>query len=174
MFKIASPVEVLTAMKVFCCSFYGYMLWDLGGPGATQNYSAWSTVVKLTWEVPRSTRTYLMQQVLSSGLCSARVDILTRFEVTVMANLIGYDLRSTTGSNLRFLQECCKVDPIAISSAKLKEVLLQNETAEIPPHATWRLQYLASLLEQRQVARYFSQEEKEIELSNLIDSLCMN
>ena len=75
---------------------------------------------------------------------------------------------------MRFLKECCKLDPIAISSAKLKEVLLQNETAEIPPHATWRLQYLASLLEQRQVARYFSQEEKEIELSNLIDSLCMN
>ena len=48
MFKFASHVEVLAAMRVFCCSFYGCTLWDLGGTAAGQVYAAWSTAVKLT------------------------------------------------------------------------------------------------------------------------------
>ena len=55
MIKFASPVEVLAAMRVFCCSFYGCMLWDLGGTATGQVYAAWSTAVKLIWEVPRGT-----------------------------------------------------------------------------------------------------------------------
>ena len=117
-FHFASPVEVLSALKVYCSSFYGCMLWDLGGEGAGQVYNAWTTAVKLAWHVPRATRTYLVQQVLSGGLTSAKVDILARFanffrnlrkspcpEVAVMANIVGRDLRSTSGRNLRLLEE---------------------------------------------------------------------
>jgi hypothetical protein len=39
-FKFASPVEVLHAMKVYCSSFYGCMLWDLAGEGATQVFNS--------------------------------------------------------------------------------------------------------------------------------------
>ena len=59
------------------------------------------------WDVPRGTRTYLLQQVLDPGVTSARVDILVRFgrtspchEVALMANLAGRDMRSTTGRNM--------------------------------------------------------------------------
>ena len=76
MFEFASPVEVLLALKVYCSSFYGCMLWELGGV-----FNAWTTAVKLTWKVPRATRSYLVQHVLNSGLTSARVDILTRYSV---------------------------------------------------------------------------------------------
>ena len=99
-FKFASPVEVLHAMKVYCSSFYGCMLWDLAGEGATQVFNSWNTGIRLTWSVPRATRTYLVQQVLSAGLTSAKVDILARYrnffhglrqspcyEVAVMADL---------------------------------------------------------------------------------------
>ena len=78
-FKFASPVEVLSALKVYCSSFYGCMLWDLAGVGANQVFNSWSIAVKLAWDVPRATRTYLMQQVLSVGFTSARVDILGRY-----------------------------------------------------------------------------------------------
>ena len=128
-----------------------------------------------------------MQHLLFSGLSSARVDILTIFaglfrslkfspcfEVTAMVNLIGQDLRSTTGSNLRYIEECSGLDPLGTSSIKLKEKLQQNDTADVPPEDTWRVPYLARLLEQRQVAKYFGQEEKELELANLIESLCKN
>ena len=117
MFKFTSPVEVLAAFKVFCCSFYGCMLWDLGGEAAGQVFRSWSTAEKLAWEVPRGTKTFLLQQVLASGLTSARVDILARspaffrglasspsLEVSVMANLVGQNLRSATGQNLRYIE----------------------------------------------------------------------
>ena len=68
----------------------------------------------------------IVKQVLSAGLTSARVDIMTRYvgfyrslvrsssdEVAVLAGLVGQDIRSTTGSNLRLLRELTGLDPIA-------------------------------------------------------------
>ena len=105
-FKFASPVEILSALKVYCSSFYGCMLWDLSGEKASQVFNAWTTAVKLTWDVPCATRSYLVQQVLAPGLTSAKTDILARYggffrslrkspsvEVAVMANLAGNDIR---------------------------------------------------------------------------------
>ena len=186
-FKFASPVEVLRALKVYCSSFYGCMLWDLTGDGASQAFNSWTTAVKLTWGVPRATRTYLVQQVLDAGLTSARVDILARYggflrslrkspshEVTVMANLAAKDLRSTTGSNARLLQECCGLDPWLYGPARLKEELLKREVVDILKQDKWRVSYLARLLEQRQMVHYMGDQAEEQRLSDLIDSLCVN
>ena len=76
-FKFASPVEVLQALKIYCSSFYGSMLWDLTGNGASQVFNAWNMAIKLTWDCPRETRNYLVQQVLSCDMTSARTDIMT-------------------------------------------------------------------------------------------------
>ena len=80
--------------------------------------------LNVTWEVPRSTRTYIVQQLLNCGLSSARVDILTRYcgfirglknspsyEVRVMVNIAVRDARSTTGSNARLLEDVSGTDP---------------------------------------------------------------
>jgi hypothetical protein len=112
-FYFGSPVEIISAFKVFCFSFYGCMLWDLGGERAGQVCNAWTTAIKLAGAVPRGTRSYLMQQVLAPGLTSAKVDILAMYggffrslrkspshEVAVMANLASRDIRSTSGRNL--------------------------------------------------------------------------
>ena len=48
-FNFASPNEVILALKVYCTSFYGCMLWDLGGEKASQLFNAWKTAIKLTW-----------------------------------------------------------------------------------------------------------------------------
>ena len=74
--KRASPVEVLRALKIYSSSFYGAMLWDLAGEKARQVYNVWNVAVKLTWGCPRATRTFLLQSVLSSGLPSAKADLL--------------------------------------------------------------------------------------------------
>ena len=109
------------------------MLWDLGGNGAGKIYSAWSTAVKLTWNVPRATRTYLVQKVLSGGITSAKVDILARYadffrglrkspppEVAIMANIAGKDFRSTTGSYMNLLGDASVMDPWIFDSSMLK------------------------------------------------------
>ena len=186
-FNFASPVEVLHALKVYCNSFYGCMLWDLAGDGATQVYNSWSTAVKLTWSVPRATRTYLVQQVLSAGLTSAKVDILARYrnffhslrkspcyEVAVMANIAGRDLKSTTGSNLRVVQDSSGLDPWECSSANLKLMLQQKEQVMVPSQDTWRVQYLCTLLAQMQELHYLGAEEEKAKVTKLIDSLCVN
>ena len=51
-FKFAAPMEVLKATKVYCSSFYGSNLWDLGGERANQVFRAWNSVVKSAWNCP--------------------------------------------------------------------------------------------------------------------------
>ena len=45
---------------------------------------------------------------------------------------------------------------------------------EVQQEDQWRVSYLASLLEKRQVAEYMGLEEEVKYLTELIDSLCVN
>ena len=78
LFKFASPAEVLVAMKVYTCSFHGSNLWELGSNMSKQVFNAWGTAVRLAWNVPRATRSYFVDNSLSLGLTSERVDILSK------------------------------------------------------------------------------------------------
>ena len=79
MFSWASPPEILRALNIYCSSFYGFMLWDLGGEAASHIYSAWNTAVKLAWNCPRYTKMFLLQQVLSHGVKTAKTNIFSRY-----------------------------------------------------------------------------------------------
>ena len=100
------------------------MLWNLAGDGASQVFNSWNTAVKLAWSCPRETMTYLTQEVLYCGLDSARCDILSRYvkfftnlrsspskEVAVIANLVSRDIQTTTGSNIRTMEEASGLSP---------------------------------------------------------------
>ena len=128
-----------------------------------------------------------MCQVLDAGITSAKVDILARYggffqglrkspsyEVNVMAGLAGRDVRTTTGGNLRMLRELSGLDPWVFGSSRLKEELNKRETKEVPLLDQWRVPYLSSLLERRQVLHFQGDIEGEKELSDLVDSLCVN
>ena len=186
-FKSAAPSEVLKALNVYCSSFYGSCLWDLGGDKAKQLYTAWSTSVKLAWGLPQQTRTYFLQQLLSCGFSSAKVDILTCFvkffqglkssacyEVQVLSRLLSRDMLSVTGKNLRLVQEMTKLNPCTASKAKIRAALEVYELVVVPPLDQWRLPYLTSLLSQRGEAYYAAMEEEEERLTELIDSLVVN
>lgn len=187
-FNFASPSEILNAEKIYTCSFYGSNLWDLCGNMAGQVFSSWWTGVKLAWDVPRATRGYLAQHVLSGGLTSVRVDILSKFvgffqslrtspcpEVSFLACLVGRDVRSATAKNLRLLRRETGLDPWVDSSTTFKRALREKEdNLLVPATDEWRVSYLALLLEQRQAAHYEAMEEEEDRLSSLIDSLCIN
>ena len=83
---------------------------------ARQVFNCWSTCVKLAWDVPRATHTYLVDNLLSGGIPSMRSSILARYckfykglrasnslAVRVVASICSSDVRSTTGSNLLIL-----------------------------------------------------------------------
>ena len=184
MFSWAAPMEVHRALKIYCSDFYGSMLWDLCGDKASQVFSAWDTAVKLTWSCPRWTKTFILQQVLSPDMLSARSDILGRYgkfsrglrssisqEVRVLFNIVVRDIRSTTSQNLNFVKKKCGLDPISTGTWKLKAALCQAELVEIPAQDKWRIDYTKSLLSQLQVAKYLVQDDKVSYLQMLIDSL---
>ena len=186
-FGFASPVEVLRALKLYCSSFYGSMLWDLTGEGASQVFNAWNTAIKLTWSCPRETRTYLVQQVLSSGLDSARTDILVRYakfvrslrsstskEVSMLANLVARDIRTTTGSNLKLIEEASGLCVWTTGQAKLREAVIANEIVIVEEMDKWRIPLLGKLLGQWQEWSYLGEEVEMTRTSKLVDSLCIN
>ena len=184
--SFASPVEILSATDIYCSDYYGSLAgWDLGRTKAATFFNAWNTHVKLTWQVPRNTRTYLMQQVLASGFISARSAILARFvsffralrvapshEVRTIAFLVSRDMRSVTGRNLELVRQLSGQDPWAASPTRVKESLMERELVGVPERDTWRCSYLRKLLEQRQFAHYNGDTDTEIHLSDVIDSLC--
>jgi hypothetical protein len=186
-FGFASPVEVQRALKVYCSSFYGSMLWDLTGEGASQVFTAWNTAIKLTWSCPRETRTYLLQQVLASGLDSARTDILVRYskffrtlrsstskEVAMMANLVSRDISTTTGSNLRLLADESGLCPWETGQVKLREAVVCKEMVPVMDMDKWRIPLLVKLLGQRQKLAYMGEEVEMNRTGDLIYSLCIN
>ena len=155
---------------------------------ATQVYSSWWTGVKLAWQVPRATRSYLAKHVLCGGLTSVRVDLLSKFvgffhglrsspcpEVSFMACLVGRDIRTTTARNLRLVSRESGLNPWVESSSTIKKVLSkQEDNLDIPAGDEWRLPYLSLLLEQRQAAHFYAMEDEEQRLSGLVDSHCRN
>ena len=186
-FSFASPVEVLHAMQVYCSSYYGSLLWDFRGYGASQFFNAWTTATKLTWGCPRATRTYLVQQVLACGYISARCEIMSRFckffrgllispsrEVAILANLLGRDIRSASGSNLALIAEITGCNPWIDGHVKIRKELNEAEAVTPADADKWRVKYLCMLLEQRQEWYYRGEESETKEVQNLIDSLCIN
>ena len=184
MFHWAAPADVLKALKTYCSSFYGCMLWDLGGEKASQVYSAWDTATKLTWSCPRWTKTFLLQQVLTRDQTSAKTDILSRYgkfckslrtsvsqEVRVLFNLVSRDLQTTTARNMKFVMDKSETDVWTVSAGRLKQELHTNQLVDIPPQDKWKMRYMCSLLNQMEEAKHLVQEDKLKELQDLLDSL---
>ena len=186
-FSFAYPEQQLNAIEKYCCSWYGSNLWDLNGDEAKMVYASWRTNCKLTWDVPRGTRTYLLQQTLTPELIPLRVRMLLKFqgffksllnspsqEVQLVARLAGRDIRSNAGSNLALLRSETGLDPWEVSNSQLKAALLRESRVETPPMDFWRPSYLAKLLKQRMEAYYKADEGECLEVQKLIDSLCIN
>ena len=103
----------LRAVKVFAGELYGGNLWQLRGDMANQVFNAWTTCIKLAWQVPRNTHTYFVERMLACGISHTRDDVLAWYvnflkalrkspskEVSVLVNVVGRDIRTTTGNNL--------------------------------------------------------------------------
>ena len=162
MFQFANPAEVLQAVKLYVGSHYGSMLWDLGSDMARQYYNAWTTRVKLAWQVPRATHTYFVDNLLSCGQSNARMDILGRYskfvrglkaspsmEVAVMCGVAQRDIRTVTGSNIALIRLETGMDPVHCCLGKIRKEI-QSRVAIVPELDKWRLDYLARLLTERE------------------------
>ena len=170
-FKFAHPIEVLKAVKLYCCDHYGAMLWDLQSSSAQQYYNAWNTCVKLTWGVPRQTHRYFVSH-LSGSMKTVEQDILERFvgfyrgllsspnrEVTIMARIAAADIRSNTAKNLRLVETMSGGHTWVSPLGKLKEGLAKKTKVPVPDSDLWRIGMLDKLLEARDVMSYQGLDE---------------
>ena len=145
-------------------------------------YKAWNTCLKLAWNVPCATHTYFLDHLLGVGFCHTRVDLLTRYtkffarvlksassEVRILANVVGRDVRSTTGKNLWNLGVETGLDIWSVAPGLVKTKLMEK-AVDIPLRDTWRTGFLGKLLVERGEKIYCGEDVAE--LDELIDSLC--
>ena len=161
---------------------YGAMAWPLYSVKAKQVFNTWSTCVKLAWGVPRATRNYLVDNLLSAGIPSVRACVLARYckffstlrsspsmEVRVVANIAGADMRSITGSNVHNIEMEAGLKLTMDNLGKLRHTLLDMK-ADVPSKDTWRIGCLRKFLSEKYQMRAKLQDTEE--LQSLIDSLC--
>ena len=179
-FGFAGPPEVLQAVQTYASHWYGSMLWDLFGEKANQVYRSWSTCVKLTWNIPRSTHSFLVDNLLAAEFHTVKQQLLSRFvhfvkklltssspEVCMVVNMVARCARSTTGNNLLNIEREVHLDPWTTPGWKIKEAVAR---AEVPAMEGWRIQYLGKLLDARREMDDKCDDTEEI--SSLIDNLC--
>ena len=177
-------MEVLRAVRLYCCDHYGSMLWDMEGNMASQYFNVWNTCIKLTWGVTRATHTYFLDY-LSGGLVNVKVDIIGRYagfynsllsspckEVNILARVAAKDIRSLTARNLRMLGKETGGLTWTAPAKRIRKELVQEPV--VPPQDAWRVQYLGQLLEERDMMVYAGEEDsqKVERVQELIDSLC--
>ena len=93
---------------------------------------SWSTCVKLTNNVPRSTHTYLVDHVLACGFLPVKTELMARYgnfyksllssrssEVQLMASIVTKDVRTTTAKNLALIRRECNVRTQTVAASEV-------------------------------------------------------
>ena len=179
-FNFAHPAQVIRAMEIFSSDCYGLMLHDLSSPSSESIFKCWNTAIKLIWNVPRSTYTYIVENLLAINFQTLRNQIYSRYstffqsllsssskEVSFLANIVSRDCQSVTARNLRLVENAAGGSPWDYSSNRLKS---QLKKIPVPENDEWRLSLLLKLLEKRRQEENLLLDTKR--LTKMIDSLC--
>ena len=175
------------ATEKYCTNMHGSVLWDLTSPEAQMVFRAWKTGIKISWNIPRTTHSYFVQDVLTTGVQSLEQRILRNTvgffqsligcpcpEVAVLARIAARDIRSTLGKNIQKIRELTQLDPWSVRKTELHAALEQGLHIEIPKVDSWRPGCLANMLAARSQAFFRADEDEVVRLTSLIDSLVTN
>ena len=180
-FEFAEAAQKLKAINVYCGDNYGTMIWPLDSDSAGKYFRCWNRCVKLCWDLPESTHTLFVDHLLCEGFSSMRVNVLSRYvkffqgllshsskEVSLVANLVGRDIESFTGRNLRCIQEDTELNPWVATSLQVQSKYKSKVTLD--QRDSWRDYLLKNYLDRRQFLR--KQLKPTEEIDDLIESLC--
>ena len=179
-FAFAAPAQILTAVRILCCSAYGSVLWRLNSAEASSFFKAYSSCVRRIWRLPLDTYTYLVEGHLTLGLPPLRNMVLSRYptffqhllrspckEVSVLAEVFSKDARSTTAENLAYVSAITRLN---CSSAEKSSIKAALPVTEVPESEKWRLGLLDSLLSERAALEKEGQDVKRV--VSMLSSLC--
>ena len=132
-FRYAHPLQKLSAIQTYSCSFYGSNLYDLYGPAANQLYRAWQISVRDAWGVSRATRNYIVDHLLSVPFPHIRQLMLRRYvkfvkvcvaSMNPIISALAYwgvrTRKSTTGRNVANIREEFGLDPLKCSPGSIR------------------------------------------------------
>ena len=179
-FDFAHPEQVIKAAQVYASDAYGSMLYDLSSSASESFFKSWNTFVKLSWNVPRNTYTYLVENLLANNFSSLKKQILSRYitffqslftsaskEVRHLARVVSRDARSTVFRNIQLIEQLSGLSPWDFPKFKISQ---QIKKVSIPENNEWRLSLLKKMLNIRMVEESSMKETES--LSKMIDSLC--
>jgi hypothetical protein len=139
------------------------MLYDLAIQASQSYLKSWNTFVKLTWDVPRSTYTYLVENVLADNFVPFRKQIYSRYvnffqnlltscskEIRHLARIVSRDARSIVFKNVKLIEEISGLNLWDYSGWR---ILLKIENAAVAPGNGWMISFLVKLLDQRRKKR---------------------
>ena len=179
-FSFAAPAQVLKAVRILCCHAYGAVLWRLNSTAATSYFKAYTSCVKRVFRLPLNTYTYLVEGHLGSGAPLLRNMVLSRYpnfyqnlrkspcvEVSLMAEMVAKDARTTTACNLAHLRSLTGLDCTTADKRQVKALL---PVKSVPEKEGWRLGLLDILLLERRVLEKEGSDTKRV--ISMISSLC--
>ena len=116
------------------------MLWNLFGEKAGMIFNSWSTAVKVTWDVPRSTHRFLVDNLLAADFLTVKQDLIGRYvnffsgllkshspEVRIVASMVGRSARSTTGKNMLGIERETGLDPWTAKAWSVRQEVPRSE-----------------------------------------------
>ena len=133
----AHPQQVIKAIQIMAMDSYGSMLWTLKNESCQKFFRCWNTCIKLVYNVPRSTYTYLVEGFLASEFHSLRNQVLSRYatfyrkllnspslEIRALARIVQEDPRSPTYCYIKYLTSLTGLtSPLQYSSARIRMLL---------------------------------------------------
>ena len=178
MFSFATPAQKLIAVQTYACAWYGAMLWDIYSPSANRAYRAWNVTIKMAHDLPRQTRTYIVDNYLCP-LPSVRQLIIRRYVqfvqslitsdnpiISQLASLSINSVRSVTGKNVINIRNEFGLDPITVNKRNFSV-----SKRCIPDYGFENLELLDYLLYLRSNE---TEDEIKDELNELIIDICSN
>ena len=156
------------------------MLWSLTSDSAESFFKAWNTAVKLVYNVPRSTFTYLVEGLFAREQMTLRNQVLSRYpgfvqnllqspskEVRLLANIVARDPKSTTYKNIKYMEHLTDMSPWDYSGLVIRKKL---PVKQVPEGDKWRVGRITKLLDLRGQKHLCVQDNTRI--SAWLDSLC--
>ena len=130
-FHFCHPDVVMNLYKIYTCSFYSSSLYDLFSNKLDQLYRTWNKAVRILFDVPMDTHTYLIEPISKS--LHPKVMLSSRFvtfhktntfckkpSVRLLASLAASDQRTSYGRNLKNISNKCKMPNVDLSSRIVK------------------------------------------------------
>ena len=159
--------------------FTGSPLWDLSCPEIKKLENSWNVVIRKTFNLPFNTHKYFIEPV--SNMVHLKKMLFTRFISFIrqignskklipkqLLNIIRYDTRSITGSNIRKLFLMTGISKTEdIDRYKIDDLPLYK----IPNDDKWKIGILSDILERRNGDSLIGQFEDE-ECEEILNFIC--